>query len=99
MLHQWENKYSRVDANNAFTTICNQPNYLSPLNVPDKLRDEALVQLQGIDDFNTLRRSLERRKFKEDLWQTFLDYTRDLDNLRGDNVLDHCPEFKEYFNE
>jgi len=99
LLHQWENKYSRVDANNAFTTICNQPNYLSPLNVPDKLRDEALVQLQGIDDFNTLRRSLERRKFKEDLWQTFLDYTRDLDNLRGDNVLDHCPEFKEYFNE
>ena len=26
LLHEWENKYSRVDANSAFTTICNQPN-------------------------------------------------------------------------
>ena len=32
LLHEWEAKYKRVDANSASHTICNQPNYLS-LNV------------------------------------------------------------------
>ena len=99
LLHQWEKKYSRVDANSAFTTICNQPNYLSPLNVPDNMRDSALEQLKGIEDFKTLSRSLSKRIFKPDLWQTFIDYTRDLDKMRNDNILDHCPEFAEYFSD
>lgn len=97
LLHEWEAKYKRVDANSAFTTICNQPNYLSPLNVPDNMRDTALEQLAEIDDFKTLRRSLAKRKFDPELWQTFIDFTRDLDKMRGDNILDHCPEFTEYF--
>lgn len=97
LLHDWEAKYERVDANSAFTTICNQPNYLSPLNVPDSMRDTALEQLADIDDFKTLRRSLAKREFNEDLWKTFIDFTRDLDKMRGDNILDHCPEFTEYF--
>ena len=62
LLHKWEAKYQRVDANSAFTTICNQPNYLSPLNVPDNMRDTALEQLADIDDFKTLRRSLTKRR-------------------------------------
>ena len=97
LLHEWEAKYKRVDTNSAFTTICNQPNYLSPLNVPDNMRDTALEQLAEIDDFKTLRRSLAKRKFDPELWQTFIDFTRDLDKMRGDNILDHCPEFMEYF--
>ena len=97
LLHKWEAKYQRVDANSAFTTICNQPNYLSPLNVPDNMRDTALEQLADIDDFKTLRRSLTKREFNPELWQTFIDFTRDLDKMRGDNILDHCPEFTEYF--
>ena len=99
LLHKWEAKYQRVDANSAFTTICNQPNYLSPLNVPDSMRDTALEQLADIDDFKTLRRSLTKREFNPELWQTFIDFTRDLDKMRGDNILDHCPEFTEYFSD
>ena len=98
LLHEWENKYSRVDANSAFTTICNQPNYLSPLNVPDSMRDQAVQQLDGISDFKTLVRSLKNRQFDEDRWATFINFTKDLDNLRKDNIVDHCPEFAEYFN-
>lgn len=96
-LFRWSDKYQQVDATSAFTTICNKPDYLSPLNVPDKLRDQALEQLQGIDDFKNLCRSLEKRKFDPDKWQTFIDFTRDLDKLRGENILDYCPEFGEYF--
>jgi hypothetical protein len=40
---------------------------------------------------------LEKRKFDPDKWQTFIDFTRDLDKLRGENILDYCPEFGEYF--
>ena len=98
LLHEWENKYSRVDANSAFTTICNQPNYLSPLNVPDSMRDQAVQQLDGISDFKNLVRSLKNRQFDEDRWATFINFTKDLDNLRKDNIVDHCPEFAEYFN-
>ena len=61
------------------------------------MRDTALEQLADIDDFKTLRRSLTKRKFDPELWQTFIDFTRDLDKMRGDNILDHCPEFTEYF--
>ena len=98
LLFTWADKYSRVDAGNAFTTICNQPDYLSPLNVPDSMRDTALEQLDGIDDFKTLCRSLRARKFDTDKWQTFIDFTRDLDALRGEHVVTHCPEFGEYFD-
>lgn len=96
-LFSWADKYSQVDATAAFTTICNKPDYLSPLNVPDKLRDKALEQLSDIKDFNNLCNSLQKRAFDPDKWQTFIDFTRDLDLMRGDNILDHCPEFGEYF--
>jgi len=98
LLHEWQDKYERVDANSAFTTICNQPDYLSPLNVPDEMRDIALNQLQGIDDFKNLSKSLHNRKFDQDKWNTFIDFTIDLDKLRNDNILDHCPEFEKYFD-
>ena len=57
MLHKWEAKYLRVDANSAFTTICNPSQLFESLNVPDNMRDTAPEQLADIDDFKTLRRS------------------------------------------
>lgn len=96
-LFSWADKYPCVDATAAFTTICNKPDYLSPLNVPDIIRDTALEQLEGIDDFKTLYKSLSKRTFDPDSWQTFIDFTKRVDNMRGENILDHCPEFGEYF--
>ena len=92
-------KYPNVDPTAAFTTICNKPDYLSPINVPDEIRDQALKMLFGITDFDTLCGTLQRRTFNPETWQTFLDYTRDLDQLREENILDHCPEFGPYFND
>ena len=57
-------------------------------NVTDNMRDNAPEQLADIDDFKTLRRSLTKRKFDPELWQTLIDFTRDLDKMRGDNILD-----------
>ena len=97
LLHSWANKYDNISAEKAFTTICNQPDYLSPLNVPNELRDLALNDLDSIDDFRVLCKSLRKRTFDVNKWHTFIDFTKDLDMLRNDNILDHCPEFGEYF--
>jgi hypothetical protein len=62
------------------------------------MRDIALDQLQDIDDFKNLCKSLRNRKFDQDKWNTFIDFTIDLDKLRNDNILDHCLEFEKYFD-
>ena len=96
-LHELEDKYPRVSANNSFTTICNQPSYLSPMNLPDNLRDQAVERLSLYDDFKKLVRSMNKRTFNEEQWDIFINYTKDLDKLRGDNVVEAVPELKEYF--
>ena len=96
-LNELEDKYPRVSANNSFTTICNQPAYLSPMNLPDNLRDQAVERLSIYDDFKKLVKSMNKRTFNEEQWDIFINYTKDLDKLRGDNVVEAVPELKEYF--
>lgn len=99
LLHSWQDKYSRVDANSAFTTICNKPAYLSPLNIPDELRDMAVERLRNIPDFKKLVNSMENRTFDPELWQVFINFTRDVDRMRQEDILGVVPEFAPYFNE
>jgi radical SAM protein with 4Fe4S-binding SPASM domain len=99
LLHEWQDKYSRVDANSAFTTICNKPAYLSPLNVPDELRDVAVERLRDIPDFKKLVSSMEKRTFDPELWKVFVNFTRDVDKMRHEDILEVVPEFALYFNE
>ena len=96
-LHELEDKYNRVDANSAFTTICNKPAYLSPLNLPDDLRDKAIENLSLFSDFDNLVESMKHRKFDPELWEVFINFTNDLDKIRDDSVTEAVPELKEYF--
>jgi len=96
-LHELEDKYNRVSANSSFTTICNKPAYLSPLNIPDHLRDKAIENLSLFSDFDNLVESMKNRKFEPELWEVFINFTNDLDKMRDDNVADAVPELKEYF--
>ena len=96
-LHNLEDKYNRVSANSSFTTICNKPAYLSPLNIPDHLRDEAIKNLSLFSDFDKLVESMKNRKFDPELWEVFINFTNDLDKMRSDSVAEAVPELKEYF--
>jgi hypothetical protein len=96
-LHDLEDRYNRVDANSAFTTICNKPAYLSPLNLPDDLRDLAIENLSLFSDFDNLVESMKNRKFEPELWEVFINFTNDLDKMRDDNVIDAVPELKDHF--
>ena len=40
---------------------------------------------------------MNKRTFNEEQWDIFINYTKDLDKLRNDNVVDAVPELKEYF--
>jgi radical SAM protein with 4Fe4S-binding SPASM domain len=96
-LHEMEDKYERVSANSSFTTICNKPAYLSPLNLPDELRDKAIKNLSLFEDFDKLVESMKSRTFNPELWDTFINFTNDLDKMRGDSVVKAVPQLKEYF--
>jgi hypothetical protein len=92
-----EDKYSKVSANSSFTTICNKPAYLSPMNLPDDLRDQAIKNLSLFDDFDKLVESMKSRIFNPELWETFINFTNDLDKMREDSVVKAVPQLKEYF--
>ena len=98
-LWKWHDEYENVDAHRAFTTICNKPKYLSPMNVPDGMRDTALEQLDGMEDFTGLCNSLRKRQFRPRRWQLFKEFTQDLDRMREDSLFTACPEFVEYWDE
>ena len=96
-LHEMEDKYDRVSANNSFTTICNKPAYLSPMNLPDDLRDKAIGRLSLFSDFEKLVESMKQRTFNPELWEVFINFTNDLDKMRGDSVVKAVPQLKEHF--
>ena len=99
LLKQWDDKYENVSSNNAFTTICNSPMYLSPFVLPDELRQRAINKLSSIQDFVHLTKNLKDSKINQQHWKTFKQFTIELDKIRSENVLDHVQELEEYWHE
>lgn len=98
-LRSWEEKFEKVSASNAFETICNSPMYLSPNVLPDKLRNIAIDELKDIPEFETISKSLVTDSTHTTHWETFKQFTVELDKIRGENVLNVIPELKDYWNE
>lgn len=99
LLKQWSSKYKNVSSNYAFTTICNSPMYLSPFVLPKEIRVEAEKKLKGIDDFTTLLSNIKSDVIYKKHWETFKDFTQNLDRIRSENVLTVIPELKEYWHD
>ncbi len=96
-LEEWSKKYKSVSNAQAFTTICNDPIYLSPFVLPKELRAQAKAQLVGIEDFTTLSRNLDSDDIHNAHWDTFKHFTDEVDKLRSESILDVVPEFKDYW--
>ena len=99
LLSEWASKYDNVSNNDAFTTICNAPMYLSPFVLPSDIRQRAIALLDGISDFKTLIKKLENNNIHSEHWVTFVEFTKELDKLRSENVLNLIPELKEYWGD
>lgn len=86
MLWEIDAKYDNVSARDAFTTICNSPIYLSPFVLKESDRQEAIKQLEHIDDFKTLCKQLVSNEIHNKHWDTFVNFTNDLDKIRDERA-------------
>jgi radical SAM protein with 4Fe4S-binding SPASM domain len=86
-------------AKGAFGNLCNRPAYLAPFVVPDDIRDQALMLIRDIPDFERLTKTLETRTFDQNAFDTFCQFTRYLDSWRCENICDHVPQLARYFQD
>ena len=96
-LYHWIYNQNVVDPSQAFTTICNQPDYLSPINIPNELKEKCFDNLNHIKDFNHLLSSMKNTKFDDNKWNIFCNFTNELDRIRNTNILEHLPEMEPWF--
>ena len=40
---------------------------------------------------------MKQRTFNPELWEVFINFTNDLDKMRGDSVVKAVPQLKEHF--
>lgn len=99
LLSIWTEKYANVDCSNAFETICNSPMYLSPTVMPESLRNAAIKNLESYPEFKGLVNSLKTSRDHHFHWDTFKHFTKEVDKLRGENILEVIPELKEFWND
>ena len=70
-----------------FNNVVAQPAYLNPRVLPQSILSSIENKIKNINYTNN----------NGHLLKTFVDFTNDLDKIRGTNVLDHCPELKTLF--
>jgi radical SAM protein with 4Fe4S-binding SPASM domain len=97
LLASWSHKYEHVSNTSAFNTICNSPMYLSPFVLPQSLRLAARTELEGINDFKKLCENLGSGNVYTEHWDTFKEFTVELDKIRGESVSDVVPQLKDFF--
>jgi MoaA/NifB/PqqE/SkfB family radical SAM enzyme len=98
LLQSFDDKYKNVSAKSAFTTVVNEPTYLSPLNIPEDIKNIVIDNLTGIPDFDNYVNKLKNRTFEENEWEVFCNFTADLDILRSETIKDIIPEFVPYMD-
>lgn len=74
-----------------FNNVVTTPHYLNPSILPQKILDKANANndIPGINYVHNLNLAT--------YFKTFIDYTKDLDKIRQENLLSVCPEFEEYY--
>ena len=87
-LHQWfeENKQDNWEI--YFTNVVATPAYLNPQVLPNSVLDKIDFRFPNIN-YNS--------KDDSNLLDLFVKYTKDLDKIRNENVLDYCPELSPLF--
>tara|TARA_B100001094_G_scaffold96998_1_gene93029 strand:+ start:564 stop:1856 length:1293 start_codon:yes stop_codon:yes gene_type:complete len=83
---------------NSFPDIVTKPAYLDINNIPPHLKQRVLDKWdKNYHAMDYLRDALKNPKYKEKEWELFKHFTRELDRIRGTNVLDYIPELEGEF--
>ena len=85
--------------NQKFECMVTSPAYLSIENMPSELKKLAREKLNKYPyaNIDSIKTALANTEYSQTQWQTFIDFTRDLDKLRDTNVVDVIPELTTYF--
>ena len=83
---------------NQFQILVVDPPYLNPNNVPPHIKQRVIdcwdKKYHLLDE---LRNRMLVQEYDENKWQLFKQFTRELDNMRGTNVLDYIPQLEGEF--
>ena len=87
-LYWWFEENKKDNWSIYFNNVVAQPAYLNPQILPSNILDKIDFRFPNINYTS-----------KDDSKQLdlFVKYTKDLDKLRNENVLNYCPELKELF--
>ena len=84
---------NRYEKPNNFNSVVSNPAYLDPNNMPPHIKQRVLdrwnKKYHNMDD---LRNAMQRTNYNPEQWELFKQYTKSLDQIRGESVLDHIPE-------
>ncbi len=86
----------KINSSGAFNCVVNAPDYLSPFVWPVELRKKIADELEQIDDFKHFSGQLKVFDFDQNLFNTFINFTRDLDKIRNEDYFGIYPELKKY---
>ena len=83
---------------NQFSILVNKPAYLDPNNMPPHLKQRVLDSWdKGYHLLDYMRDHLKKTEYDEEQWELFKQFTRELDKIRGTNVLDYIPQLEGEF--
>ena len=74
---------------------------MSPAVLPKELRERIHTKFSNIfdkwklDEFKNMFNGPDRK----DKWQQAIEYTKNLDEIRKQNIVEYLPEFRENYNE
>lgn len=95
------NKWHRDPDTFKFDCLVTNPAYLDINIMPDELKKKAVdkIEQKNYRSLAPLKQGLKKSSFDKKQWELFIHYTRALDKMRGNDVVDVVPELKEYFSE
>ena len=86
-IQKWFDKNKKSNWSIYFNNVVATPAYLNPRVLPNDILQDINPKLKNVNYTNN----------GSNLLDTFVNYTKDLDKIRNDNVLDHCPELTRLF--
>jgi len=88
----------RYERPNSFSDMVTKPAYLDINNMPPHIKQRVIDTWdKNYHSLDRIRDSMKNTKYKPDQWELFKHFTRELDRIRGTNVLDVIPQLEGEF--
>lgn len=96
-------RYNWVLNSNNYTQLLVNPEYLQPKVLPQLLKDEAICKIQESKWFKKYPHKFEsvisnlKEESTDSMWNDFVKYSKNLDNIRKESLGDVFPEIRKFY--